>query len=121
MGLSLSDQYWVKTIDDPIEWEKVNFFDNLFSTDVGNLLFGRPISGEFDLSSPDNTSDGVLRKRWTIVDNERQLVKSGNEPSYQEPLNEVISTRSWIPKASLTPDTVSYGMMINRVPYVAIS
>ena len=31
-GLSLSDQYWVKREDDPVEWKDVNFFDNPFST-----------------------------------------------------------------------------------------
>lgn len=92
MGLSLSDQYWIRQVEQDISWEKINFFDNPFSTDVGNLLFGRPITGNFDFSSPDNTSDGVLRKRWTIINSKRCLIKSGNPPYYQEPFNEVIAT-----------------------------
>ena len=92
MGLSLSDQYWVRPAGQDVRWEDVNFFDNPFSADVGNLLFGRAISGRMDLSSPDNTSDGILRKRWAIADGGRCLIKSGNPPYYQEPLNEAIAT-----------------------------
>ena len=39
-GLSLSDHYWVKPEGLDIKWENVNFFDNAFSEDMGNLLFG---------------------------------------------------------------------------------
>lgn len=35
--LSLSDQYWVKRIDEDILWEDINFFDNEFSEDIGKL------------------------------------------------------------------------------------
>lgn len=89
-GLSLSDQYWVRN-DPATRWEDVNFFRNPFSSDIGNLLFGAPISGELDMSSPDNTSDGVLRKRWAIVNGDRCLIKSGTFGN-QEPFNEVIAT-----------------------------
>ena len=40
--------------------ERYQFFENLFSEDVGSALFGGPFSGNF--MSPDNTSDGWLRK-----------------------------------------------------------
>lgn len=91
-GLSLSDQYWIRPIGSLLGWSEVNFFENPFSEDVGNLLFGRPISGEIDLASPDNTSDGILRKRWAIVDGKRRLIKSGTEPFRQEPVNEAVAT-----------------------------
>lgn len=90
LGLSLSDQYWVRN-NPTTRWEDVNFFQNPFSPDIGNLLFGAPITGELDMSSPDNTSDGVLRKRWAIVDGNRCLIKSGTFGN-QEPFNEVIAT-----------------------------
>ena len=91
-GLSLSDQYWIRPVDSSLSWESVNFFENPFTEDVGNLLFGRPISGEIDLASPDNTSDGILRKRWAIIDGKRCLIKSGTEPFHQEPMNEAVAT-----------------------------
>ena len=37
-GLSLSDQYWVKREDDPVEWKDVNFFDNPFDEALGEIL-----------------------------------------------------------------------------------
>lgn len=92
MGLSLSDQYWIKRLHDNIKWNDVNFFTNSFTDDIGKLLFGEQLSGEIDVSSPDNTSDGVLRKRWTILDGRRCLIKGGSEPFMQEPFNEAIAT-----------------------------
>ena len=77
-GLSLSDQYWVKPINSDLEWELVNFFDNDFSEDVGDILFGKAKDSEnISLNSPDNTSDGCLKKRWKIINQKRCLLKAG--------------------------------------------
>ena len=92
-GLSLSDQYWFKPNDADLHWKDINFFDNTFSEDVGNALFGNHSdSDSFSLLSPDNTSDGWLKKKWTIIDGKRCLVKSGSAPFFQEPLNEKIAS-----------------------------
>ncbi|MCL2425303.1 MAG: excisionase [Oscillospiraceae bacterium] len=92
-GLSLSDQYWVRPEASNIKWEDVNFFDNPFSDDVGNILFGEILDkGELNLMSPDNTSDGWLKKKWVISDGKRQLIKSGSNPAQQEPYNEVLAS-----------------------------
>ena len=77
-------------------WEDVNFFHNAFSDDVGDLLFGKP--GRKDkkaprLLSPDNTSDGVLKKKWKIIDGKRCLIKGGTLPNNQEVANEVLASR----------------------------
>ncbi|MDR1754458.1 MAG: HipA domain-containing protein, partial [Eubacterium sp.] len=109
-GLSLSDQYWVNPVDKPLEWEKINFFDNCFSEDVGNALFGMNIQdNEINLTSPDNTSDGWLKKRWKIIDGKRCLVKGGSAPFYQEPLNEACAT------------AVMKRLNITHVPYYVIT
>ncbi len=93
-GLSLSDQYWVKPENQSLRWADINFFDNPFSEDVGNILFGMAHgAGAIDLVSPDNTSDGLLKKRWKIIDGARCLIKGGSAPFYQEPLNEVFASR----------------------------
>jgi len=92
-GLSLSDQYWVNPADAPLSWQKINFYDNPFSDDVGDLLFGQfAARGALDLVSPCNTSDGWLQKKWKIVDEQRVLVKGSSAPAHQEPYNEVVST-----------------------------
>lgn len=61
LGLSLSDHYWVKPAGSDMAWEDVNFFDNEFSDDIGDVLFGSVNrSIDFNYASPDNTSDGNL-------------------------------------------------------------
>lgn len=92
-SLSLSDQYWIRPAGENIAWKDINFFQNPFSEDIGDLLFGeQPRAGELDLSSPDNTSEGNLQKKWKIVDGERCLLKSGSKPFFQEPFNEAIAS-----------------------------
>jgi len=92
-GLSLSDQYWVNPVQNPLKWEEVNFFDNNFSEDVGNILFGDDVRDrKINLVSPDNTSDGWLKKKWKIIDGKRCLIKGGSDPFWQQPLNEAMAS-----------------------------
>ena len=85
-GLSLSDHYWNRPHDSEITWDQINFFDNPFSNDMGDVLFGKtPQGDEFDFSSPDNTSDGYLKKRWKIISGKCCLVKGGSNPFQQQP------------------------------------
>ncbi len=94
LGLSLSDHYWIRPYESNMLWEDVNFFDNDFSEDIGDLLFGtNGKNSGFDLSSPDNTSDGNLKKRWKIIDGKRCLLKSGSNPYSQQTFNEVIASK----------------------------
>ena len=93
LGLSLSDHYWIKPYNKNILWEDVNFFDNDFSDDIGDVLFGmNGKNADIDFVSPDNTSDGNLQKRWKIIDGKRCLLKSGSTPFRQQPFNEAIAT-----------------------------
>jgi hypothetical protein len=95
-GLSLSDQYWICPRGEELRWADINFFHNEFSEDIGNLLFGKKDSkdiGAIDLTSPDNTSDGVLKKRWKIINGKRCLIKGGTLPINQEIANEVLASR----------------------------
>lgn len=92
-GLSLSDQYWICPEGSNLTWDKINFFENTFSDDIGDVLFGaNKKTNAFDFSSPDNTSDGNLKKRWKMIDGRRCLVKGGSNPFRQQPFNEVIAT-----------------------------
>lgn len=93
LGLSLSDHYWFRPYGSSVAWEDVNFLDNAFSDDIGDVLFGvNDKNAGFDFVSPDNTSDGNLQKRWKIIDGKRCLLKSGSDPYSQQPFNEVIAT-----------------------------
>lgn len=97
-GLSLSDHYWVCPENQNLNWNNVNFFDNSFSSDVGNALFGEVYqsSASVEMSSlvaPENSSDGMLKKKWFInEDSTRYLIKEGSGVYKQEPLNEVFAS-----------------------------
>ena len=92
-GLSLSDQYWICPENSDLTWESINFFQNDFSDDIGDVLFGSDKKPDpLNFSSPDNTSDGNLKKRWKIIDGKRCLIKGGSNPYRQQPLNEVIAS-----------------------------
>lgn len=94
LGLSLSDRYWIRPVDSGLLWEEINFFDNPFSEDMGDILFGKGSgNGKISLMSPDNTSDGWLKKKWKIIDGKRCLIKGGSEAAQQEPYNEVFASR----------------------------
>jgi hypothetical protein len=71
------------------------------------MLFGREPAdrNNINLVSPDNTSDGLLRKKWIIAGGKRMLVKGSSEPWKQEPFNEVIA------------DAVMRRLGIAHVPY----
>lgn len=92
-GLSLSDQYWIRPRGTEMRWREINFFDNDFSEDIGDILLGKKTDKRaIDFSSPDNTSDGYLKKRWKIIDGKRCLLKAGSDPFRQQPFNEVIAS-----------------------------
>ena len=116
LGLSLSDHYWIRPYESNMLWEDVNFFDNDFSDDIGDLLFGtNGKNSGFDLCSPDNTSDGNLKKRWKIIDGKRCLLKSGSNPYSQQTFNEVIASKIM---ERLGIDHVPYSITwINDEPY----
>lgn len=106
-ALSLSDQYWVKPQGSDLQWGKINFFYNPFSEDIGDVLLGKASkTANFDFCSPDNTSDGFLKKRWKIIDGKRCLLKAGSNPFMRQPFNEVIASlvaeRLGIPHVSYT-------------------
>lgn len=95
-GLSLSDQYWICPQNAHLKWADINFFHNDFSEDVGNLLFGKTNTKDaqaVSFLSPDNTSDGMLKKKWKIINGKRCLIKGGTGPMKQEIANEVIAAR----------------------------
>jgi len=109
-GLSLTDHYWIVRENDNKKWKDVNFYENEFDHGIGELFFNRKRKdGKYGANTPDISSDGNLRKRWTIEKNgERMLVKAGKSPYMQEPANEAIATslckRLDIPHVSYSMD-----------------
>lgn len=89
LGLSLSDQYWVCPVSQEVNWEDVNYFRNPF----GDSRQGwDEWLGEVGLSSPDNTSEGVLPKRWLCEGPLRILLKGHVPWTDQQVFNERVAT-----------------------------
>lgn len=95
LGLSLSDQYWIKPADTDLIWEDVNFFMNEFSSDLGRSFFERSSASLPDISvrTPDASSNGWLKKKWMIIGGKRYLAKTGSGTILQEPYNEVAASK----------------------------
>lgn len=94
-GLSLSDQYWVKPFESKIEWSDINFFTHDFnSADFTNATFSNShdFSTKISLISPNNTTDGRLKKTWIIKNKVRYLLKGGYKSEVMQPFNEVLAT-----------------------------
>lgn len=95
LGLSLSDQYWICPAGSVLDWHDINYFENTFGPATGEGDGGQPWDAwlsEVGLDSPDNTSEGVLPKRWVCEGNKRMLLKGANPWIDQQPFNEVVAT-----------------------------
>ena len=93
-GLSLTNFYWIKEPDSLVSWEDVNYFDHPFSKEMGiALLNHKAVHGSKDViaRSPDPCLNGVLSKKWNIIDGKYYLQKSGKGNAKEEVFNEVLA------------------------------
>ncbi len=94
-GLSLSDQYWIKPYDSNLKYDDINFFDNDFDyaefLEASLSLNSKVIRKETSLKTPNNTTDGMLKKAWIIEDGTRYLLKGGYRNEVLQPFNEVLA------------------------------
>jgi len=94
-GLSLSDQYWLMPFGSNIKYKDINFFEHDFSdSDFVNATFSNSndYSTKISLISPNNTTDGRLRKTWIIEGGKRYLIKGSFRNEVMQPFNEVLAT-----------------------------
>lgn len=95
-GLSLSDQYWIKPLDADITYGDINFFDHDF--EYSEFMTASLSNNEINITStnslktPNNTTDGMLKKAWIIKDSKRCLLKSGYKNEILQPFNEVLAS-----------------------------
>ena len=95
-GLSLSDQFWYRAAGSAERWEDLNFFTNRYSAAIGRAFF-EPwdiCPDEIPVNSPDQTTDGGLRKVWIQdpVTLKSSLIKARGEAYRQEPVTEVMAS-----------------------------
>ena len=95
-GLSLSDQYWLKPYNVDVMYDDINFFDNDFEysefLEASLCKNSKIITNKESLKTPNNTTDGMLKKAWIIENGTRYLLKSGYKNELLQPFNEVLAT-----------------------------
>ncbi|MDO5812530.1 MAG: HipA domain-containing protein [Bacillota bacterium] len=101
-ALSLSDQYWLKPVDEDILWEDINYFDHdydgkhFFEVTYGKESFETlhlKTSSENKYTTPNNTLGGQLKKAWIKIGDENYLLKGSGTLYAFEPINEVIASK----------------------------
>lgn len=95
-GLSLSDQYWLKPEESNLNYEDINFFDNSFDyaefMEASLSKNSKMIQNISSLKTPNNTTDGMLKKAWIIENGIRYLLKGGYRNETLQPFNEVLAS-----------------------------
>lgn len=69
-GANLADHYWICDEGSPFKWSDINFYENDFDATDENSLWT-----SYGKYSPDNHTNGNLRKFWTIKEGVRYLAK----------------------------------------------
>lgn len=85
-GLSLNDSYWIVPADKQLYWKDYNLYNNKFSEIVSLVAFGEKRTDEIEdiKTSPEYTTDGMLAKCWTVLDDEIVLLKKSSEHHKKE-------------------------------------
>lgn len=94
-GLSLSDQYWIEPYDSKIEYKDINFFEHDFNdAEFTDATFSNSTetSTKISLISPNNTTDGRLKKTWIIEEGKRYLLKGSYKNEVLQPFNEALAS-----------------------------
>lgn len=95
-GLSLNDHYWMQSIGMELYWKDINFYQNSFSDELGNLLTDSckvNIDQHISKFSPASSVTGEMKKKWMIRDGIRYLMKVNTNHFGQQSVNERIACR----------------------------
>ena len=109
-GLSLNDCYWVVQEDNDDIFEKVNLYDNPFSNVLAELAFtgyGSSLRSSL-FSSPEFTTNGMLRKCWRRIGGKVYLYKGGTEGA---------SNTGFEPYSEFYAAQIAAAMGVRAIPY----
>ena len=109
-GLSLNDCYWVVQEDNADIFEKVNLYDNPFSNVLAELAFtgyGSSLRSSL-FSSPEFTTNGMLRKCWRRISGKVYLYKGGTEGA---------SNTGFEPYSEFYAAQIAAAMGVQAIPY----
>ena len=111
-GLSLNDCYWVVKSGDETSFAQANLYDNRFSNILAELAFtgyGSKVRASL-FSSPEFTTNGMLRKCWRRIGGKVYLYKGGTEGASNtgnEPYSEFYAAQV---AAEMGIHAISYGL-----------
>ena len=109
-GLSLNDCYWAVQEDNNDVFEKVNLYDNPFSRVLAELVFtgyGSSLRSSL-FSSPEFTTNGMLRKCWRRIGGKVYLYKGGTEGA---------SNTGFEPYSEFYAAQIAAAMGVRAIPY----
>lgn len=95
-GLSLTDHYWMQPIDKELHWADINFFENDFSDNLGDLLTDTGninVDKNITQFSPSSSVNGEMKKKWVIKNGIRYLMKVNISNYGQQAVNELIASK----------------------------
>lgn len=93
-GLGLTDHYWLQPLDKELYWQDINYFQNAFSDDLGDLLTDTGavnFDDKISRFSPSSSVNGEMKKKWVIRNGVRHLMKVNFNDYGQQAVNEVIA------------------------------
>ena len=95
LGVSLTDNYWVKPYDSEYTWDKVNLYDNFTCDEIGDyqLETNPTIPSYARTFSPGASLQGVLAKKWIKDDLNNIYLLKCNRYISQPIVNEVIASQ----------------------------
>lgn len=93
-GFSLANHYWICPIGYHFSWKENNLYSNDFDDTMGRILCDHAPLHEnpTGYTNPDSGLNGQFRKRWTIKDGRRMLIKAGRGDNTEEPYHEVLAS-----------------------------
>lgn len=109
-SLSLNDSYWITEDGIDLDFESVNLYDNPFSNILASIAFtsyGSSLRTSL-MSSPEFTTNGMLRKCWRRISGKVYLYKGGTEGA---------SNTGFEPYSEYYAWQIAQAMGINAVPY----
>lgn len=108
-GLSLNDSYWVVPQEFTGTFKEYNLYENRFSEVLSLVAYtGANASNQAFTTSPELTTQGMLRKAWRFLDDGIYLYKGGTEGAVNagnEPYSEYYAYQ------------VAKAMGLNAIPY----
>lgn len=79
LALSLNDSFWIVPTDKNYKWKDYNLYDNAFNEILERVAFGEELQAiQGFTSSPEYTTNGMLKKCWHRENNQIYLYKGSS-------------------------------------------